>query len=117
MYMLPIIAALELRTFITRTCIEQDIYCLATAIREVRRECSPDLFKSLLTFSLDGMWLPQVRRMVVPIHYMRSVSGYIQTLELKYNSPVKVGEPPNLQVFRFADITTTDQVFTAIQTK
>ncbi|KAJ7916118.1 hypothetical protein B0H13DRAFT_2323610 [Mycena leptocephala] len=100
MYMLPIIAALELRTFITRTCIEQDIYCLATAIREVRH----------------GMWLPQVRRMMVPIHYMRSVSGYIQTLELKYNSPVKVGEPPNLQVFRFADITTTDQVFTAIQT-
>ncbi|KAJ7838403.1 hypothetical protein B0H13DRAFT_1911874 [Mycena leptocephala] len=77
-----------------------DIYCLATAIREVRH----------------GMWLPQVRRMMVPIHYMRSVSGYIQTLELKYNSPVKVGEPPNLQVFRFADITTTDQVFTAIQT-
>jgi hypothetical protein len=37
--MLPIIAAMDLQTYITRTCLEQDIYTFASAIREVKGAC------------------------------------------------------------------------------
>ncbi|KAJ7023959.1 hypothetical protein C8F04DRAFT_1132826 [Mycena alexandri] len=98
--MLVIIAALDLRVFITRRCHEADITCLATAIREVHHR----------------KWLPLVKRLMVPIHYVRHSSGYIQTLKLKYKMPLKAEEPPKIIEFGFQDHLISDQIFDDIQT-
>ncbi|KAJ7657083.1 hypothetical protein B0H17DRAFT_1213611 [Mycena rosella] len=100
-YILPIIAALDLRTNITRkSTTEPDVLSLATALREVRH----------------GMWLPMVRRLMVPIYYLRSTGGYIQDLCLHYPTPVPDGQSPKTISFGFGDIQSSDEIFDRIET-
>ncbi|KAJ7708926.1 hypothetical protein B0H17DRAFT_1124715 [Mycena rosella] len=100
-YILPIIAALDLRTNITRkSTTESDVLSLATALREVRH----------------GKWLPMVRRLMVPIYYLRSTGGYIQDLRLHYPTPVPDGQSPKTISFGFGDIQSSDEIFDRIET-
>ncbi|KAJ7710576.1 hypothetical protein B0H17DRAFT_1190288 [Mycena rosella] len=100
-YILPIIAALDLRTNITRkSTTESDVLSLATALREVRH----------------GKWLPMVRRLMVPIYYLWSTGGYIQDLRLHCPTPVPDGQSPKTISFGFGDIQSSDEIFDRIET-
>ncbi|KAJ7689631.1 hypothetical protein B0H17DRAFT_1202269 [Mycena rosella] len=100
-YILPIIAALDLRTNITRkSTTESDVLSLATALRGVRH----------------SKWLPMVRRLMVPIYYLRSTGGYIQDLRLHYPTPVPDGQSPKTISFGFGDIQSSDEIFDRIET-
>ncbi|KAK7013717.1 hypothetical protein R3P38DRAFT_2545793 [Favolaschia claudopus] len=102
LFMLPIVAALDLRIEITQKSEPYDVYCLATAMREV----------------IHGKWLPQVRRLMVPIYYLKNQPGYIQTLKLSYEkiSGKGIYVKKELQVFGFADMKIADEIFNGIQT-
>ncbi|KAK6971332.1 hypothetical protein R3P38DRAFT_2587298, partial [Favolaschia claudopus] len=103
LYLLPIIAALDLRTYITRQVSEADLLSLATALRRVK----------------DGMWRPMVHRLMVPIFHMHSsTDGNIETLRLLWNVPRQVGVDRPLETIRFGfrDIEISDKVFDGIQT-
>ncbi|KAJ7815734.1 hypothetical protein B0H14DRAFT_3745164, partial [Mycena olivaceomarginata] len=103
LYILPIIAALNLRTQITRQTAESDILSLASALRRVKH----------------GMWLPMVRRLMMPIFHMRgATSGYIEALRLHRNKPLPVGDQsPCVESFAFRDIEESDRIFDSIETQ
>ncbi|KAJ7826119.1 hypothetical protein B0H14DRAFT_3874122 [Mycena olivaceomarginata] len=98
--MLSIIAAMDLRTYITRTCLEQDIYAFASALREVK----------------VGKWLPMVRRLMLPIHYLNNLEGYTTTLQLLYDVPFKIGGTPETRVLTFKDMSALDEIYKGVQT-
>ncbi|KAJ7745246.1 hypothetical protein B0H14DRAFT_3606520 [Mycena olivaceomarginata] len=98
--MLPIIAAMDLRTYITCTCLEEDIYAFASAVREVK----------------VGKWLPMVRRLMLPIHYLNNLEGYTATLQLLYDVPFKVGGTPETRVLTFKDMSALDEIYKGVQT-
>ncbi|KAK7005482.1 hypothetical protein R3P38DRAFT_2556796 [Favolaschia claudopus] len=99
LYVLPIIAALGMRTDITRReTSEDDLLSLATALRRVQH----------------GMWLPMVKRMMVPC--MRASTGYINSLMLHRHIPVREGEAPKTESFGFADVAVSDRIFDSVQT-
>ncbi|KAJ6483357.1 hypothetical protein C8R45DRAFT_1001160 [Mycena sanguinolenta] len=102
LYLLPIVAALNLRTKITRQYSEEDILSLASALRRVKH----------------GLWLPLVRRLMVPVFHMRSTTGgYIHTLRLHRNVPVSnSNESRRIDSFGFGDIQMVDQVFDSVRT-
>ncbi|KAJ7654486.1 hypothetical protein DFH06DRAFT_1329760 [Mycena polygramma] len=102
MYMLPIIAALDLRTEITRRCTTTDLLSLAAALRV-------DQF-------VDGQWLPMVRRLMIPIHYQQSSTGYIQMLSLQYRKLYVPGKAEDTQVISFGDLTLLDAIYDRVQT-
>ncbi|KAJ7500567.1 hypothetical protein B0H11DRAFT_2189430 [Mycena galericulata] len=102
LYILPIIAALDLRTHITRkSTSEADILSLATALRRAKH----------------GMWLPMVHRFMVPVFHMRSLEGYIQTLQLHYQVPLPVGQIPRSVSFGFQDWKESDSIFDRVVTE
>ncbi|KAF7343042.1 hypothetical protein MVEN_01734500 [Mycena venus] len=102
LYLLPIIAALNLRTKITRQSSEEDILSLASALRRAKH----------------GLWLPMVRRVMMPIFHMRSTTGgYIQTLRLHRNVPMPVSNQlPRMESFGFSEIQVSDRIFDGVQT-
>ncbi|KAJ6511160.1 hypothetical protein C8R45DRAFT_1162689 [Mycena sanguinolenta] len=102
LYLLPIIAALNLRTKITRQYSEQDILSLASALRRVKH----------------GLWLPMVRRLMVPVFHMRGTTGgYIHSLWLHRNVPVSnSNESRRIDSFGFGDTQMADQVFDSVRT-
>ncbi|KAJ7258525.1 hypothetical protein C8J57DRAFT_1515837 [Mycena rebaudengoi] len=101
MYILPIVAALDMRSKITgETTSPADIVSLANALRAVK----------------NGQWLPMVRRLILPINFMRSQKGYLQTLEVNYNQPLPVGEQPQSYRYKFSDVAALDKVFDSVQT-
>ncbi|KAJ7253460.1 hypothetical protein C8J57DRAFT_1519188 [Mycena rebaudengoi] len=101
MYILPIVAALDMRSKITgETTSPADIVSLANAMRAVK----------------NGQWLPMVRRLILPINFMRSQKGYLQTLEVNYNQPLPVGEQPQSYRYKFSDVAALDKVFDSVQT-
>ncbi|KAK7063409.1 hypothetical protein R3P38DRAFT_2490544, partial [Favolaschia claudopus] len=101
LYLLPIIAALDLRSHITRQVNEWDLLSLSTALRRVKH----------------GMWHPMVHRLMMPIFHMRaSTSGYVKSFRLLWNVPAAVGVVPSTLVFGFSDIGVSDRVFDGVQT-
>ncbi|KAF8201939.1 hypothetical protein K438DRAFT_592154 [Mycena galopus ATCC 62051] len=90
LYLLPIIAALNLRTYITRQVPGEDILSLASALRRVKH----------------GLWRPMVHQLMIPIFHMRGCSsGYVEGLRLHWNMPQPVGNhSPDVQTFAFRDI-------------
>lgn len=119
MYILPIAAALEMRTYITRTCTPADLISLGAALRVVKRQS-----RMLTTFILadlphlsDGQWLPMVRRLMVPLHYMRNDQGYIQTLNLQYYQPYVHGKTQELKIFSFINMDILDDIYKDVETK
>ncbi|KAJ7780916.1 hypothetical protein B0H16DRAFT_1817130 [Mycena metata] len=98
---IPIIAALELRTVVTRQMHAVDIDCVGTALRE----------------ACHGKWLPLVKQLMLPIAYIRNRPGYMQTLKLSYKPPVPPGESPKqIVVFGLNDYEVSDKIFDALQT-
>ncbi|KAK7019069.1 hypothetical protein R3P38DRAFT_2783848 [Favolaschia claudopus] len=104
LFMLPIVAVLGLRIQFTQKCEPYDVYCLATALREVIRE--------------DGKWLPQVRRLMVPVYFLKNQSGYIQGLKLRYEKTTGKGVfvSREAQLFGFGDMAVADAIFDSVQT-
>ncbi|KAJ7189962.1 hypothetical protein GGX14DRAFT_580265 [Mycena pura] len=101
-YILPIIAALDLRTIFTRkTTLEPDIRSLATALREVKH----------------GLWLPMVRRLMVPMYHINASPGQLKSLEFVYNVPKAQGQSPERLSFGFSDIESSDRVFDSVETQ
>ncbi|KAJ7017656.1 hypothetical protein C8F04DRAFT_426280 [Mycena alexandri] len=96
---LPILAALELRTVVTRQLNEVDILCLGSALREVQH----------------GKWLPMVRRLMLPINYILNQSGYVQTLHLSQKIHTHAGSPSKIVQFGFKDVTLSDSIFDQLQ--
>ncbi|KAJ6470804.1 hypothetical protein C8R47DRAFT_753693 [Mycena vitilis] len=99
MYILPIIAALDMRTVLTRQCNEADIISVACALREVRH----------------GQWLPLVRRLMVPINQLYRTPSTLFSFVLYHNIP-KSESPPEMKVYSFRDKEELDQVFSAVET-
>ncbi|KAJ6551621.1 hypothetical protein B0H19DRAFT_174427 [Mycena capillaripes] len=102
LYLLPIVATLNLRTYITRQVQVEDILSLASALRRVKH----------------GMWLPMVHQLMMPIFYMRGCSsGYVEGLRLHWNVPQPVGSHlPEVQTFAFRDLDVSDSVFDGTET-
>ncbi|KAK7027070.1 hypothetical protein R3P38DRAFT_2527335 [Favolaschia claudopus] len=101
LYVLPIIAALGMRSEITRRdTSEDDLLSLATALRRVQH----------------GMWLPMVRRAMLPMYHMRRSCGYINSLKLHRHVPMREGEAPKVESFGFHDISTSDRIFDSVRT-
>ncbi|KAJ6471229.1 hypothetical protein C8R47DRAFT_1077328 [Mycena vitilis] len=101
MYILPLISALKMRTAITgRSSSPADIESLAKALRRVKH----------------GMWLPMVRRLMIPIKYMQSHNGLLQSLRLNYDEPVGVAEQPRSELISFDEIPRMDQVLDGVET-
>ncbi|KAJ6450037.1 hypothetical protein C8R47DRAFT_336271 [Mycena vitilis] len=100
MYLLPVIAALELRTTITRQCTARDLISVASALRSVKH----------------GQWLPMVRRMMVPLHYMRGCAGWIQSFTLHYTLPCKQGADAETKVLHLYDMKELDGIYDDVQT-
>ncbi|KAF8218030.1 hypothetical protein K438DRAFT_2006955 [Mycena galopus ATCC 62051] len=102
LYILPIIAALNLRTYVTRQVPGEDILSLASALRRVKH----------------GMWRPMVHQFMVPIFHMRGCSsGYVEGLRLHWNVPQPVGNSPtDVETFAFRDVEVSDRIFDGIET-
>ncbi|KAJ7866927.1 hypothetical protein B0H14DRAFT_3591661 [Mycena olivaceomarginata] len=79
---------------------EQDIYAFASAVREVK----------------VGKWLPMVRCLMLPIHYLKNLEGYTATLQLLYDMPFKSSGTPETRVLTFKDMSTLDEIYKGIQT-
>ncbi|KAJ7218885.1 hypothetical protein B0H12DRAFT_1153042, partial [Mycena haematopus] len=102
LYLLPILAAMDLRTQITLHTLEEDILSLATALRCVKH----------------GMWRPMVHQLMIPIFHMAALGGgYVEELRLYRNVPQPVGTlVPEVRTFGFKDFEISDLVFDGIQT-
>ncbi|KAJ6613044.1 hypothetical protein B0H10DRAFT_2222607 [Mycena sp. CBHHK59/15] len=101
LYLFPIIAALDMRTCITRQCGEEDILSIANALREVKH----------------GQWLPLVKHLMIPIQFLhRLKGGILPKLPLFYNVPKPVGEAPETYQYHFCNIVQLDTVFDSIET-
>ncbi|KAJ7771977.1 hypothetical protein DFH07DRAFT_953265 [Mycena maculata] len=101
MYVLPLLAALNMRTKITgETSSPTDIGSLANAIRQVKH----------------GMWLPMVRRLMIPIKFMQSHEGYLCSLRLNYDVPVGVLEEPRSELIPFHDVSRLDGILDQVET-
>ncbi|KAJ7157816.1 DNA topoisomerase [Mycena filopes] len=98
---LVIFAALDLRTHITQQkhMSNADIICLASALREANHL----------------KWLPLVNRLMIPLNYIRTSPGYIQTLVLRFIDHTPTGKHET--VFGFAHPLVADSIFDDIQTK
>ncbi|KAJ7667363.1 hypothetical protein B0H17DRAFT_1251658 [Mycena rosella] len=101
MFLLPIIAALDLRTYITRTCTEEDIISAANALREVKH----------------GQWLPLVRRLMIPLRHLSQLPIWERNnLNLHFNIPKRNGEDSQSMQYTFSDTKNLDKLFDAIET-
>lgn len=63
------------------------------------------------------MWLPMVRQLMIPIKYMQSHTGLLQTLRLNYDVPVGVAEEPRSELISFDDIPRMDGILDRVETK
>ncbi|KAJ7470612.1 hypothetical protein FB451DRAFT_345152 [Mycena latifolia] len=101
MYILPILAALDMRTTITRQCAEEDVISLANALREVKH----------------GQWLSLVRKLMVPIHHLATLPPSVfSKLSLHYNIPKQTGEDPETRHYFFQETEDLDTLFSEIET-
>ncbi|KAF7375591.1 hypothetical protein MSAN_00447700 [Mycena sanguinolenta] len=66
--------------------------------------------------ALDGQWLPLVWCLMVPLHYMRNVGGYIRSLRLYYHSPVADDQPSQCQTISLADQVLLEEIYSNIET-
>ncbi|KAJ7649690.1 hypothetical protein FB45DRAFT_1075268 [Roridomyces roridus] len=101
LYLLPILAVLNLRTdFLTHAGPEQ-LLVLANALRRVK----------------EGQWDAGVQQLMVPLFHMRHLSGgYLSTLRLHRNVPKMEGAPPEVISFGFSEWETSDKVFDSVET-
>ncbi|KAK7026970.1 multidrug resistance-associated protein 1 [Favolaschia claudopus] len=101
MYILPIIAAMGMRSKIAGAEIApQDIVSLANALREVKH----------------GQWFTMVQRFMIPINYIRTHPGYIQHLKLIHNPPDSQGQQTPV-ILSFRDEEKLDTIFDSIETQ
>ncbi|KAJ6609476.1 hypothetical protein B0H10DRAFT_1954589 [Mycena sp. CBHHK59/15] len=101
LYLLPIIAALDMRTCITQQCGEEDILSIANTLREVKHR----------------QWLPLVKHLMIPIQFLHGLKdGILPQLPLFYNVPKPVGEAPETYQYHFCNIVQLDTVFDSIET-
>ncbi|KAJ7820862.1 hypothetical protein B0H13DRAFT_1921117 [Mycena leptocephala] len=100
MYILPVLAALDMRSKITaESATAMDIVSMANALRAVKQ----------------GHWLSVVRRLMIPLKYLQSQTGYLQSLQVTYNVPVQVGEEPQMRSLGFSDIKELDSYLPALK--
>ncbi|KAJ6466820.1 hypothetical protein C8R45DRAFT_909855 [Mycena sanguinolenta] len=100
MYILPIIAVLNMRSkIIGEASTLADILSLANALQRVRH----------------GMWLPMIRRLMLPINYL-CLRNCFQHLQLKYNVPTGLNEEPKVIDIGFSDMDALDGYFDNVET-
>lgn len=59
-----------------------------------------------------------VKRLMLPIAYVRSRPGYMESLKLAYKPPVRKGESPKpIVFFGLNDYEKSDKIFDTLQTK
>ncbi|KAJ7186562.1 hypothetical protein C8R46DRAFT_276527 [Mycena filopes] len=99
---LVIFAALDMRTYITQPerLSNVDIVCLAGALREAHHH----------------KWLPLVQRLMLPLNYIRTSAGYIQSLQLRFVKPLGGEQLEERIDFGVGDPLVSDAVFDDIQT-
>ncbi|KAJ6454041.1 hypothetical protein C8R47DRAFT_1228859 [Mycena vitilis] len=101
MYVLPIIAATNMRTQITgETSSPTDIGSLANALRQVKH----------------GMWLPMVRRFMMPIKFMLSHQGYLRSLQLNYDIPGGESGERRSELLAFHEVDRLDDILARVET-
>jgi hypothetical protein len=54
---------------------------------------------------------------MIPLKYLQSQTGYLQSLRVTYNVPVQVGEEPQMQSLGFSDVKELDSIFASVETK
>ncbi|KAJ7038762.1 hypothetical protein C8F04DRAFT_1179434 [Mycena alexandri] len=86
---LPILAALELQTVLTR-----------------------QLNKALLYAKCN---LPMAQQLMLPINYILNRSSYVQTLQLRQKIPAHAGSPSKIVQFGLKDVTLSDSIFDQLQ--
>ncbi|KAF8145356.1 hypothetical protein K438DRAFT_1991879 [Mycena galopus ATCC 62051] len=99
MYILPILAALDMRTVITRQCSEEDILSVACALRQTKH----------------GQWLPLVRRLMVPLNHLhKHPSSGLSSMRIYFKD--QGDTDTDISSYTFDQIEKLDNLFSEIET-
>lgn len=71
-------------------------------------------------FLSDGKWLPMVRRLMLPIHYILNQGGYVESLLLTHRTPFLTASDDidfKSKKFGFKGVESSDNIFDALVTQ